>query len=232
MATIPAAMSAIIIGTVNGLIRFGPRSMRAVWLFSISSMPPMPELTITPTSSGSISPGSRPDCARACLDAASANWQYRPMWRAVLRSICPSPWDPFTSPPALGVGGVEMRYPADPRDPFDHVRPDGFDVIADGGDEAHAGHRHTSTVGVGFDVHVTEDTDSASEVASSPRVKRGPEVWTWCPVQVQMSLRRSRASCSRRRLAGVSRSGPRSSRSLSRRYRTVCRGGLGAAGAA
>jgi len=34
-----AAMSAIIIGTVNGLIRFGPRSISCVWLFSISSMP-------------------------------------------------------------------------------------------------------------------------------------------------------------------------------------------------
>ena len=75
MATIPAAMSAIIIGTVNGLMRFGPRSISAVWLFSISSMPPMPELTMTPTSSGSISPGTSPDWASACLEAARANWQ-------------------------------------------------------------------------------------------------------------------------------------------------------------
>ena len=71
----PAAMSAIIIGTVKGLMRFGPRSISAVWLFSISSMPPMPELTMTPTSSGSISPGTSPDWASACLEAARANWQ-------------------------------------------------------------------------------------------------------------------------------------------------------------
>ena len=121
------------------------------------------------------------------------------------------------------VGGVEMRYPADSRNPFDHVRPDGLDVIADGGDEAHAGHSHTSTVGVGFDVHATEDTDPASEIASSPRGKSGLRVWTQCPTRVQTSLRRSRASCSRSRLAGMSRSAPSSSRSLSRRYRTVCR---------
>ena len=71
----PAAMSAIIIGTVKGLMRLGPRSMSAVWLFSISSMPPIPELTITPTSSGCICAGSRFAWASACLDAARANWQ-------------------------------------------------------------------------------------------------------------------------------------------------------------
>jgi len=75
MATIPAAMSAIIMGTVKGEIRRTPRSSSAVWLFSISSMPPMPLATITPTSSGSSSPGSRPLSASACLAAASANWQ-------------------------------------------------------------------------------------------------------------------------------------------------------------
>ena len=75
MATMPAAMSAIIIGTVNGLMRFGPRSISWVWLFSISSMPPMPELTMTPTSSGFICAGSRLAMDRACFEAASANWQ-------------------------------------------------------------------------------------------------------------------------------------------------------------
>ena len=35
-------------------------------------MPPMPELTVTPTSSGSISEGTMPDWASACLEAASA----------------------------------------------------------------------------------------------------------------------------------------------------------------
>ena len=75
MATMPAAMSAIIIGTVKGEIRRTPRSISAVWLFSISSMPPMPLETMTPTSSGSMSPGCRPLSARACLLAARANWQ-------------------------------------------------------------------------------------------------------------------------------------------------------------
>ncbi len=75
MATMPAAMSAIIIGTVKGEIRRTPRSRRAVWLFSISSMPPIPEETITPQSSGSISAGLSPALVSACLEAASANWQ-------------------------------------------------------------------------------------------------------------------------------------------------------------
>ena len=75
MDTSPAAMSAIIIGTVKGDIRRTPRSFRAVWFFSISSMPPTPEETMTPTSSGSNFAGSRFACSSACLEAASANWQ-------------------------------------------------------------------------------------------------------------------------------------------------------------
>src|SRR5713101_3055913 len=35
MATRPAAMSAIIMGTVNGLMRLGPRCISAVWLIRI-----------------------------------------------------------------------------------------------------------------------------------------------------------------------------------------------------
>src|SRR5487761_1041575 len=67
------ASSGIILDTVKGLIRFGPPSSSAVWLFSISSIPPMAELTITPTSSGSISAGWRFACASACWEATSAN---------------------------------------------------------------------------------------------------------------------------------------------------------------
>src|SRR5713101_1616479 len=126
MATMPAAMSAIIIGTVKGLIRFGPRSIRAVWLFSISSMPPMPELTITPTSSGFICAGSRPAWASACLDAARANWQYRPMWRAVLRSMYSSGLKPLTSAAILVSKLVVSKRvirptPDTPSTMFDHT---------------------------------------------------------------------------------------------------------------
>ncbi len=83
----PAPMSGIIIGTVKGLTRRTPRSSRMVWFFSISSMPPMAVETMTPTSSGSISAGTRPDCSTAIFDAARANWQKRPMLRAVFRSM-------------------------------------------------------------------------------------------------------------------------------------------------
>src|SRR6266851_10410641 len=126
MATMPAAMSAIIIGTVNGLIRLGPRSISCVWLFSISSMPPMPELTITPTSSGSISEGSSPDCAIACFEAARANWQYRPMWRAVLRSMYSSGTKPLTSAAILVSKPVVSKWvmvftPETPSIMFDHT---------------------------------------------------------------------------------------------------------------
>ena len=83
----PAAMSAIIIGTVNGLIRFGPRSISCVWLFSISSMPPIPELTITPTSSGSMSPGPGRRAPAPAWRRPGRTGSSRPMWRAVLRSM-------------------------------------------------------------------------------------------------------------------------------------------------
>ena len=80
-------MSGIIIGTVKGLTRRTPRSSRMVWFLSISSMPPMAVETMTPTSSGSISAGTRPDSSTAIFDAARANWQNRPMLRAVFLSI-------------------------------------------------------------------------------------------------------------------------------------------------
>ena len=36
------------------------------------------------------------------------------------------------------VGGVEVRDLADARDALDQVRPDGLEIVADRGDEAHA----------------------------------------------------------------------------------------------
>src|ERR1700680_2160735 len=51
MAMAPAGMSMIIDGTVKGETRRGPRLYRARTLRSITSMPPTPEATRTPTSS-------------------------------------------------------------------------------------------------------------------------------------------------------------------------------------
>ena len=54
----------------------------------------------------------------------------------------------------LGVeeGGVEARDPADAGDAFDHVRPDGFEIISERCDKAHAGDGHTTPVVVGCHV--------------------------------------------------------------------------------
>ena len=63
----------------------------------------------------------------------------------------------------LGVeeGGVEARDQADARNTFDHVRPDGFEVVADRGDEAHARDGHTTPVVIGC--HVFQHTDARAK---------------------------------------------------------------------
>ena len=65
----------------------------------------------------------------------------------------PGKSSPISGKPEVG----DMTYA---RHPFDHVRPHGRQVVADGRYEAHARNSHASTVG--FDVHVTEDTDAAA----------------------------------------------------------------------
>src|SRR6266566_2531345 len=82
----PAPMSAIIIGTVKGLMREGPRSLRMVSASSICSRPPMALPTMTPTWSRFASVIWSPEPSRASRVANIANWTNRDMRRASLRS--------------------------------------------------------------------------------------------------------------------------------------------------
>ena len=73
MATIPAAMSAIIVGTVKGQTRRHPFSWRARVSFSMTSSPPTPEETMTATSSASAAM-SNPLSAAASRAATTPSW--------------------------------------------------------------------------------------------------------------------------------------------------------------
>ena len=81
----PAAMSAIIIGTVKGLTRSGPRSTRTWCASSICCRPPIALATSTPTWSRFSSLITSPDSATASRVATMASWTNRLMRRASLR---------------------------------------------------------------------------------------------------------------------------------------------------
>jgi hypothetical protein len=90
-------MSMIIDGTVNGDTRLGPWLYSARTLRSITSMPPTPEATRTPTSSA-IGRMSRPESSIAWRAAKSASCVQRLVRRASFFPSTASGSKPFTSP--------------------------------------------------------------------------------------------------------------------------------------
>src|SRR5260370_618263 len=107
-------MSAIIIGTVKGLIRLGPRSISCVWLFSISSMPPMPELTITPTLSGLIPGEMDPDDVGVIVSSGIGGMEEIEKSHTQLMERGPKRISPFTVPMmiadmAAGIVAIHLQ---------------------------------------------------------------------------------------------------------------------------
>ena len=86
MATWPAAMLPIIMGTKNGEMRPGPFARYLSCSSSILPMPPMPQPMIVPTRYGSISLKSVPASCSAWMADATAICVKRSMWRMSLRS--------------------------------------------------------------------------------------------------------------------------------------------------
>src|SRR5690606_17761180 len=99
METSPEAMSAMNMGTKNGLIRCGPRSSMTRACSSNVRIPPIPLPMITPIlsrfrrSKWSVRPAS----STACWATAMANCANRSVRRASLRSRYCSGSNPFTS---------------------------------------------------------------------------------------------------------------------------------------
>ena len=99
----PGAMSVIIIGIKNGLIRRGPRSMSVRDCCSKVCIPPIPELTITPIRSLSSLSKSMPECFTAFPAATTANCVNRSILRLSLRSMNSSGEKSLISPANLVV---------------------------------------------------------------------------------------------------------------------------------
>ena len=84
MAICAAAMLGIIMGSMNGLTRLGPRAPITRTPSSMVARPPRPEPNTTPTRSASA-PTSSPLSATAWRAATTASWANRSMRRASLR---------------------------------------------------------------------------------------------------------------------------------------------------
>ncbi len=110
MATMPAGMSAIIVGTVNGDTPRGPPSASASTPFSIHSRPPMPAAMSTPMSSASAAMSGPLSCT-ASRAATRASWQQRLLRRASLRPIASAASKPLTSA-AMRTGSALASKPS------------------------------------------------------------------------------------------------------------------------
>ena len=109
IATFPAAMLLIMMGTIRGFTRLGPFSSSFLHPRSISCRDPIPEPMLTPTRKGSSCSMLRPDWARAWLAAATANWEKRSMRRAVLLSIYALGSKSFTSAASLHLKSAASK---------------------------------------------------------------------------------------------------------------------------
>ena len=101
MDTCAAAISAIIMGTVNGLSLSGPFSMRTLACSKRVLRPPTPLPTITPMLSAFEALTASPDCASACLAATTASCAKRSMRLASLMPMEEVGSKPLISPAIL-----------------------------------------------------------------------------------------------------------------------------------
>jgi len=105
IAIIPAGMSAIIDGTVNGETRRTP----CMWRFNVArsstSSPPTPDATSTPASLPSAVMSS-PESVTASRAATSASWMQRLLRRASLTPRTAAASNPLTSA-AMRVGSAD-----------------------------------------------------------------------------------------------------------------------------
>src|SRR5713101_7412732 len=130
MATRPAAMSAIIMGTVNGLMRLGPRCISAVWLIRIHLSGIHPRLRERLLGSGQRELAVPADVTGGLAVHVVLGVEALDLGRDL----------------GVEAARVEPGDRADARRALDHVRPHGLLVVADGGDEAYAGDSHTPAV--------------------------------------------------------------------------------------
>lgn len=98
IATFPAAMFAIITGTVNGLTRDGFPASILAFACSHAFRSPTPEPTRTPTRNGSSFSMEMPASVNASFAAATAYWEKVPIRLAALKSMRSFATKPLTSP--------------------------------------------------------------------------------------------------------------------------------------